>query len=488
VRTLELAVVYWRGLEDTPPQGSEITLDLVAYPPGLWVDTVAVTQAIDQSRRLISVPYVVERSAAGVWNALGSGPGSAVNCLVYGPDGNLYAGINAAPGVKVWDGSTWATYQGGVNGAVHALLWFDNQLYVGGSFTQAGGSLACANIAFYETGSGWSAMGGGRNGTIYVLTLVVDVSDGDMYVYVGGAQTNKLDRWSLVYEGWDVFLTAALNGTVYAVTPAPNSGNGIYFAGAFTSYGAASVTRVAFYDNDTDVVALGDGQSDTVYALLALPDGRLLAGGSGLYSGSTLIRYLGIWNGVAWFSAGLSANTTWQLIYDGTRVLVVSANGFPHVLVGNAFYRLDVLLSSTPKAVAADGNGRVAAGGVGSGMTVDTSVVSGVTNPGQAACPFSLVLSGGGSFSSLFNLTSDEMLWGEDMYLVAGEAATLDTGSRTLVTDLRGDVSFSVVPGSVYPLLHPGENVISLFLRTGSGQASLRFYPRYASWEFGDGD
>ena len=60
----------------------------------------------------------------------------------YGPDGNLYVGLAAAPGVKRWDGAAWSTVGSGVNGRVNALAWLAGKLHVGGQFSLAGGAIA----------------------------------------------------------------------------------------------------------------------------------------------------------------------------------------------------------------------------------------------------------------------------------------------------------------------------------------------------------
>ncbi len=72
------------------------------------------------------------------------------------------AGNNAANRIAKWNttNSTWSllgtSTNNGVGGNVYALTVIDNILYVGGSFTTAGGSTA-NNIAKW-TGSEWKSL------------------------------------------------------------------------------------------------------------------------------------------------------------------------------------------------------------------------------------------------------------------------------------------------------------------------------------------
>src|SRR4029079_8519431 len=70
-------------------------------------------------------------------------------------------------GVALWDGNSWSTLGTGVNGGVAALMVYNDRLYVGGAFTQAGGSPA-SNVAVWD-GTSWSALGSGVNGRVEAL-------------------------------------------------------------------------------------------------------------------------------------------------------------------------------------------------------------------------------------------------------------------------------------------------------------------------------
>src|SRR6266446_1373780 len=121
------------------------------------------------------------------WSRLGLGglPGTdgTVLAAVVDGSGNLYiggtftnAGAAVANHVAKWDGTNWSALGSGVGGNVHALAVSGTNLYVGGSFTTAGGS-AAKYIAKWD-GSTWTAVGSGLNSAVEALM----VSGSDLYV------------------------------------------------------------------------------------------------------------------------------------------------------------------------------------------------------------------------------------------------------------------------------------------------------------------
>src|SRR5207244_2405835 len=127
------------------------------------------------------------------WSALGSGMDSSVLTLaVSGSD--LYAGgwFTAAGGNTVnyvarWNGGSWSALASvmydmvfaGMDGGVHALAVSGSDLYVGGTFTTAGGN--SANSVAKWNGTNWSALGSGvtnvGSGTGFVGALAVSGCD-----------------------------------------------------------------------------------------------------------------------------------------------------------------------------------------------------------------------------------------------------------------------------------------------------------------------
>jgi hypothetical protein len=90
------------------------------------------------------------------WSQIGSeilGLNAVSALAVHGTDIYAYASVSyngngAVPGIMKWDGVQWTTVGSGTDGTVMALTFVGDQLYVGGSFTFAGGKVS-ANLARY---------------------------------------------------------------------------------------------------------------------------------------------------------------------------------------------------------------------------------------------------------------------------------------------------------------------------------------------------
>ncbi|HEY5042382.1 MAG TPA: hypothetical protein VIK53_10300 [Verrucomicrobiae bacterium] len=143
------------------------------------------------------------------WQALGMGCDSNVTALTSW-QGNLYAGGrfltaggNSARGIAKWDGSVWSDVAGGVSGggsigrptSVLAFASSSNALYIGGTFTNAGG-VPARNLARWD-GTHWQAVGDGCPTTVYALAMRGNS------LYVGGKWTNNLGITVHSVRRWD---------------------------------------------------------------------------------------------------------------------------------------------------------------------------------------------------------------------------------------------------------------------------------------------
>ncbi len=123
------------------------------------------------------------------WETMSTGLGSStesVKAIAESPGHEIYAGGTFTGSVSYlahWTGSSWTAVGSGVNGPVYALAFKNNDLYIGGSFSLAGG-VTVSNIAKYNISTGvWSDVGGGFNGQ--VNCLFVSATSGTLFA--GGA-------------------------------------------------------------------------------------------------------------------------------------------------------------------------------------------------------------------------------------------------------------------------------------------------------------
>ncbi len=145
----------------------------------------------------INVKNIARWDGAYWWN-MGFGFDASVGVLTATPSA-VYAGgsftnvtdppyIITVNHIAMWDGYYWHNLGSGVNasGTVNAIAVAGNNVYIGGTFTSAGG--VTANRIAVWNGVNWASLGtgsaNGLNGTVYAIA--VNGSD----VYVGGSFAN----------------------------------------------------------------------------------------------------------------------------------------------------------------------------------------------------------------------------------------------------------------------------------------------------------
>jgi hypothetical protein len=89
------------------------------------------------------------------------------------------AGDANADFIAKWDGTSWSALGTGLNGSVSSIAVNGTDIYVGGSFLDAGGDPNADYIARWD-GTAWSALGSGLNN--YARTITFSGSN----VYAGG--------------------------------------------------------------------------------------------------------------------------------------------------------------------------------------------------------------------------------------------------------------------------------------------------------------
>ncbi|MCS7252157.1 MAG: Rax2 family protein [Thermoflexus sp.] len=184
-------------------------------------------------------------SSSGGWHNLGGGLYGALNSTVYAiavSGTNVYVGgtFTDAGGnlnadfIARWDASTntWHPLGNGLNGPVHAITVSGTNVYVGGWFTDAGGHPNADYIARWD-GNTWHPLGTGVNGP--VLAIAASGTN----VYVGGSFTDagghpnadRIARWD--GTTWRP-LDTGLNSVVHAIAV---GGRNVYVGGRFTDAG-----------------------------------------------------------------------------------------------------------------------------------------------------------------------------------------------------------------------------------------------------------
>lgn len=293
-------------------------------------------------------------------------------------DGNgpaLYAGglLRSAGGVETdgiarWDGQHWHPVGGGMGGGlprVSGLAVFDDgtgeALYVGGTFTSAGG-VPATHIARWD-GSSWSAVGGGvsRPGSVgspNVRAMVVydDGTGPALFVLgdfslAGGNPANNIAKWD--GSNWSP-LGSGIIGTDGVVTGNAlevfddGSGPALYVGGKFHTAGGLTANNIARWNGLSwsvlvDVLGVR-GVGDRVSTLKTFDTGSgpmLYVGGDFvLAGGSVLANGIARWSGTNWLPVGTGVSRSGGGASAVDSLAVYDDGQGPALYVGGLFDRV----------------------------------------------------------------------------------------------------------------------------------------------------
>ncbi len=264
-----------------------------------------------------------------------------------------------------WDGSTWSALADGVAGRVFELCEFGTKgqrpdLIVGGAFNFASG-VPASNIALWD-GSAWNPMGGGVTGGFVTAMAVFDDGTGPA-LYVGGTFTSAGGVPVHQLAKWDGRAWSDVGGGVALGTSAATvidllvwddgTGPSLVVAGRFTSAGAGAgqvLTRgIARWRTGAwatiGPVVGGSGGSggvssstDHVDDLDVWPPGNgtsLICAGTFQTIGGVQAGPIAIWNGTAWTRA---APTGLSGVSIETNAIEAVQDGSCQLLFAHAWY------------------------------------------------------------------------------------------------------------------------------------------------------
>ncbi len=212
--------------------------------------------------------------------------------------GLLYAGgtfVNAggvaeADKVAVWDGYAWSALgsNGAGGGAILGTVWTvkalaDGRVYIGGTFTDAGGNVDADNAAWFDPGSdNWqkigTAAGSPFNSGVFMLALAGNrvIAGGSFYNAGGVATADSVAEWTgsaWIGYGSNGAGDGALNAGVNYVAL---YGSNVIVGGEFTNAaGLAAADQIAVW-NGAKWLALPDPQQVAGYVYWLDVAGRTL--------------------------------------------------------------------------------------------------------------------------------------------------------------------------------------------------------------------
>ena len=251
------------------------------------------------------------------------------------------AGGVAANHIAKWDGNDWSALGSGTDEAVFALtIDSADTVYAGGDFELAGG-IAVSAVAKWD-GNNWVAMGAGVKGTYVpgsscppcVFGLATDINDNvyvtGQFTQAGGKTANNIAKWNGF--GWLNLTDSPMVAPNSAVKAAIHDSTGnLYIGGDFQSVdGVSGTAYIAMWDGTT-WHALDGGMSNSVHALAFDGSGNLYAAGAFSKAGGVTTGKIAKWDGSSWSALGDATTTTgevYTLIFDGNGNLFAGGNYF----------------------------------------------------------------------------------------------------------------------------------------------------------------
>jgi hypothetical protein len=341
--------------EDDDPQALPAE-DLLA-PDGTLRPDGTFNGAVDISGWNVTLdpdngPVFSPQALTYTWENLGTGVEGLLNGSVYaiaisGTDvfvGGSFTNAGNVPGanrIARWDGTQWHAVGGAnaISGPVYDIAISGTDVYVGGFFFNAGGVPGADYIARWN-GTTWSGL---LSGTFGISNTVNTIAISGTDVYVGGAFINAggvpgadyIARWNSANNTWNLVGGAsAISGFFSFVGTIVLSGTDVYVGGFFTNAGGVpGANNIARWDGANNTWNLVGGASaiNNFVNTIAISGTEVYVGGAFTSAGSVSgADYIARWNGTTW--SGLLSGT-----FGISNTVIAIALSGADVYVGGVF-------------------------------------------------------------------------------------------------------------------------------------------------------
>lgn len=208
---------------------------------------------------------------------------SLYNLLYIGGDFRSVDGVHAN-NIACWDGTTWFTMNGGINGTVRSMKLVGHDLYVGGYFQTAGG-VSVSNIAKWNRTS-WFSPGSGLPYIINNLELFQGVVYATGYLQNGSITSISAYNGTTWNQGFSSFDGGNINGMLATDSALLIYGNFNKLNGD-TAYRLVSFNGTNFYTYPSRFYG--------VYSLALKDSSIYVAGNSNYITNHPTIWKNGVW-------------------------------------------------------------------------------------------------------------------------------------------------------------------------------------------------
>jgi hypothetical protein len=318
--------------EDDDPQ--TIPVEDLLNPDGTLRPDGTFNGAVDISGWNVTLdpdngPVFSPQALTYTWENLGTGVEGLLNGSVYaiaisGTEvyvGGTFTNAGNVPGanrIARWDGTQWHAVGGAnaISGPVYDIAISGTDVYVGGFFFNAGGVPGADYIARWN-GTTWSGL---LSGTFGISNTVNTIAISGTDVYVGGAFINAggvpgadyIARWNSANNTWNLVGGAsAISGFFSFVGTIVLSGTDVYVGGFFLNAGGVpGANNIARWDGATNTWNLVGGASaiNNFVNTIAISGTEVYVGGNFTGAGGVPnADYIARWNGTTW--SGLLSGT-----------------------------------------------------------------------------------------------------------------------------------------------------------------------------------
>lgn len=325
--TVQIDAVLDGGLELNESMTTvteEVNIKFLAVDP-YWYSTTQQGTALAAYTNIGSTNWIAKRNAQGQWGTIGvngTTTNTRIQRLAMSPGGTLFLGGDFTQvggtnynllAMYYPTTNTFGTLLGGTvnsNGVIQAMAFnAGGTLYFGGQIASVGGTSANF-LAKYANNAYGTLLGGTVNQIVYDATWRGGTFiAGGVFTTAGGTAAPGVamhvnDKWGTFTNG----TVGLASGQVSAVEVALDSS--IYVSGTFSTAGGTTVNGIARWNGSWGSVGgglisgVGAPANLGAYTLLAAPDGKIYAGGQIGTAGNTVVRDAAVYNGVGWSAMG----------------------------------------------------------------------------------------------------------------------------------------------------------------------------------------
>lgn len=323
---LNITAVYTGGLEGQRNNlNTEVfTASFKQFLPIIVGHSEGASLGVNQN---VTANGVLKRSPGGTWSALSTGLSGGASptgrTFARHTDGTIYIGGNftdaggsgadyAAKYNPIADSFSVVKAATTFNDQVYAIcVGPDGSVYFGGAFTNADGIANADGIVKYNpVANTFSALGTGvaAGGTVEALAIdaLGNLYAGGTFTGMGGvANTSRIAKWD--GANWTALGTGGLDSDVRQILV---QGTKIWAVGGFTQMGGvANTAHVAYYDTAWHSIG-GTGADAIVTSAVLGPDYYVYFGGGFDTIGGITAQKIARWNGVSIQTVGSASAFT----------------------------------------------------------------------------------------------------------------------------------------------------------------------------------